>query len=640
MNSLTGFIKKYPAPILFCIGLLLYSNTLTHDFVMDDAIVITENVYTQQGVSGIPGILKHDTFHGFFQDESKADLVAGGRYRPFTLIMFAIEYEIFGENPFIGHLINVLLYGLTCALMFLLFQFFFKRIFKSEKAFWAAFMGALIFAIHPLHTEAVANIKGRDEIMALLGSIAAFYFLLKSKKRDWANWLLVFALFSAALFSKENAIVFIAAVPLYFFMFEKKGVVSALKVSSPFLVAALVFLIIRQSVLGIGLGGDPPMELMNNPFLKWDGSRYIPFDFSEKAATILVILLHYLKLTVLPYPMTHDYYPRQIEVYSLSDILPWISFLLIVFLVYKGLKDFRSRPVLSYGLIFFAMALFPYTNILFPIGTNLSERFLYTPTLGFSLIFGWALMKYTSFPNKSGLLLKTGVLALIIIFSGLTFNRNFAWKDNYTLFMTDIKTSDRSAKLHNAVAGELSVRAAQMETSTVRTEKLERSLFHSGKALEIHPRYKNAWLLRGNAFYYLKRFEEAVDAYQNAIRLDANYVDALRNIGVAYRDGGRYFGEQEGNIVKALEFLNEAEKYLPNDYETMRLLGVANGVSGNNEKAVFYFTKAAELEPNDSMAWLNLGIAYFNSGDNERGEKYRSKAIEMDPDIIEKAGNQ
>ena len=608
---------------------------------MDDAIVITDNVFTKEGLSGIPGILKHDTFYGFFQDEGKADLVAGGRYRPFTLIMFAVEVQLFGENPFIGHLINVLLYALSCSVLFLLFHLIFRKVFQTERAFWAAFFAALIFTVHPVHTEAVANIKGRDEIMALLGSIAAFYFLLKNRKVTLGQWLLVFLLFCIALFSKENAIIFAAAVPLYFILIEKRKVGSSLKNSSAFIVAAILFLIVRQQILGMGIGGEPPMELMNNPFLKWDGVRYIPFDAGEKMATILVILFHYLRLSLFPYPLTHDYYPRQIEVYQMSDLLPWLAVFIIGFLVYTGLKNIRKQPCLSYGLILFAMALFPYTNILFPIGTNLSERFLYTPTVGLSLIAAWLLIKYLHWPSlKSGMLLQSAVLIVVLLFSAITFNRNFAWKDNYTLFNEDIKTSDRSAKLHNAVAGELSVTAARLDASTTRTEKLERSLVHSRKAIEIHPSYKNAWLLRGNALYFLQRYDEAVEAYRNALKLDPSYSEALKNVGIAYRDGGRYFGEQKGNITKALEFLNHAEEYLPNDYETMRLLGVAHGVSGNNDRAVNYFLKATELEPKEAMAWFNLGIAYFNSGKPELGEKYRSKAIELDAQILEKINNQ
>ena len=106
--------------LIFAISFLLYANTLTHNFCQDDSIVITENMFTTEGVSGFGGILGKDTFYGFFKEEGKAALVAGGRYRPFTLLMFAFEYQLFGKNPFVGHLINVLLFGLMCVLIYFL----------------------------------------------------------------------------------------------------------------------------------------------------------------------------------------------------------------------------------------------------------------------------------------------------------------------------------------------------------------------------------------------------------------------------------------------------------------------------------------------------------------------------------------
>ena len=105
--------------LIFAFAFLLYGNTLTHEYTQDDAIVIYDNMITTKGFSGIPGILKYDTFYGFFKVEGKDKLVAGGRYRPLTLVMFAVEYAFFGNNPMIGHLGNILLYGLLGVVLYL-----------------------------------------------------------------------------------------------------------------------------------------------------------------------------------------------------------------------------------------------------------------------------------------------------------------------------------------------------------------------------------------------------------------------------------------------------------------------------------------------------------------------------------------
>ena len=103
---------------LFVFALLLYVNTFNHKYAQDDAIVIYANMFTQQGISGFPGILSNDTFFGFFKEEGKAKLVAGGRYRPFTQLMFALEWQIFGDNPRVGHTVNMLLYGLLGLMLY------------------------------------------------------------------------------------------------------------------------------------------------------------------------------------------------------------------------------------------------------------------------------------------------------------------------------------------------------------------------------------------------------------------------------------------------------------------------------------------------------------------------------------------
>ena len=104
--------------LIFSLAIFIYSGSLGHQFVQDDAIVITDNQFTQQGISGIKGILSKDTFFGFFKVEGKDLLVSGGRYRPFTLVLFAILYEFVGADPFVFHLFTVLLFEATCLVLY------------------------------------------------------------------------------------------------------------------------------------------------------------------------------------------------------------------------------------------------------------------------------------------------------------------------------------------------------------------------------------------------------------------------------------------------------------------------------------------------------------------------------------------
>jgi len=99
--------------------------------------------------------------------------------------------------------------------------------------------------------------------------------------------------------------------------------------------------------------------------------------------------------------------------------------------------------------------------------------------------------------------------------------------------------------------------------------------------------------------------------------------------------GGKYFGEQKGDLPKAMNYLQKAYEMRPNDYETVRLLGVAHGMSQQTQKAVELFNKATQLRPNDADAWYNLGSAYYQAGDPTTGQQYINKALEINPKIQE-----
>jgi tetratricopeptide (TPR) repeat protein len=248
----------------------------------------------------------------------------------------------------------------------------------------------------------------------------------------------------------------------------------------------------------------------------------------------------------------------------------------------------------------------------------MSERFIFLPSLG--IIF------------LSSYLKKPFWIGITVVFGIITIKRNFDWKDNFTLFSKDIEVSANSAKLNNALGGVLIENA--IKSNPPNQAELKRAENYLDRATQIHPRYKNAYLLKGNARFYMGDYENAILAYQNALDLDPGYVEARGNLGLAYRDAGRNYGEKLGNIQKAKEFLTLAYQLIPDDYEVLRLLGVAEGMSGNNIDALNWFEKAILLLPEDAYANLNLATAYFNLGQEERGNFYLNKAKSINPSII------
>ena len=619
--------------LLFLFGFLIYANTFTHDYALDDAIVITDNQFTQKGMAGLNGIFSYDTFYGFFKEEGKSKLVAGGRYRPLSLATFALEISIFGASPLVSHLVNALLFALCSFLVYFVLKEILQKV--PEGAVISLFT-AFLFAAHPIHTEAVANIKGRDEILAFLGSIMALYWAFvafKSKKSIWH--LPGFICLFLGLLSKESAITFLAIIPLSIYYFGGKSV--SLKNIAlhtiPYIGATLLFLILRNAVLGSDFGGGS-FELMNNPYLKWQNGIYVPFNIAEKAATIAYTLGLYIWLLFFPFHLTHDYYPRHIPIITFDNFGAIISVVIYLTMIFYALKGLKSKSILSFGLSIYLINLSLVSNILFPIGTNMAERLLFAPSFGYTLIVGFLLSNIKSQPLKNTL-----AISIIALYAALTWLRNPVWKDNYTLFTTDAKNSAESAKVRNAAGGELLAQALKVDSLTAFRYRNE-AVGHLQKAVTIHPTYKNAWLLLGNAFYYLNNFDQAITSFKQALVIDPEYADASKNMGLAYRDGGRIAGESFGDLPKATAYLKQAVSLLPDDYEAHRLAGIAFGFNGNKLEAISYFQRAAQLKPDLSDAWFNLGTAYYQAGDPKNGLIFHQKAISLDPSVMERMTNR
>ncbi len=629
VGNATGFWANQRLHLLLLFGLacLLYINTLTHDYTLDDAIVIYDNEFTTKGFAGISDLFKHDTFRGFFKEEGKSNLVAGGRYRPLTPAMFAMEWGVFGRSPFVGHLINLLLYGATGILIYLLFIKLLSN-HKPQFAVFAAFFTAAIFLAHPVHTEAVANIKGRDEIMTLLLSLGALYLAWRAMEAQKKGLFLGAAiLFFLGLLSKENAITFLAVIPLTFFVFTKNKFTSWGRLMLPMLGASFLFLGIRTAVLGSFDVGDAPIELMNNPFVKISGGQYVPVPFGEKMATIFYTLGEYLRLLVIPHPLTHDYYPRHIELMSWGNWKVLLSLVLHFGMGIWAVLNIAKKDLIAYGILFYLLTLSIVSNIVFPVGTNMSERFIYMPSLGFCFVL--SVLAYRlgeSQKNKQIGIVILGVM--ILLFSTKTFFRNAAWKDNYTLFTTDVKVSKNSAKLLNATGGELLAQAAKPENESRKDAMATEAKGYLNQALEIHPNYKNAHLLLGNAHFYLKDYANAEASYNQALALDPNFVDAISNKASVHEELGKKYGSQ-GDHNRAIRYFEQVIKVDPGNAKVLFFLGSSLRVVGQAQAAITRFEAAlanAATRENDARIYNEIALAYKALGDEAKAQAYLLKA--------------
>lgn len=619
-------IKKWYKWILFIAGFLLYANTLNHEFTQDDAIVITQNQFTKSGLKGLGPIFSNDTFLGFFGDNDKMNLVAGGRYRPLSLGVFALEYAIFGENTFVFHLVNVLCYGLLLVVIFNFMNLVFKDKIRDAQA-WA-FVATLIFAFHPIHTEAVANVKGLDEILAMLFGLLSLLIVFRSPGNTRVQLSAAFIYF-LALLSKESAATMVGIGGLLVWFLNGQSFRQGIQVIAPMLVALIVFVALRAGILGQA-GYGQINELLNNPFLKNENGTIVPFTFSEKFGTVAIVLIKYLQLLVFPHPLTNDYYPHFFERTTLANPIAILSALLYFGLIYFAIAQRKVRPITSFAILYFIITLSIYSNVIFPIGTFMSERFLFSPSLGYTIILA-ILMKFIYEKNRK---LCIGVLGMILMFFAIkTIARNSVWKDNFTLFTTDVVVSEMSAKAQIAAGGSLMDKGKALPEGEQKNRMLTEAAIHIDKGLELYPEYKLAHELKSSILIHQQKYGEAITQLEKSLVLYPNDENLSKNLGVSYREWGKFQGEKIGDLNKSLEYLLKAEAYLSNDPETFRLIAVCSGIQGNHQRAIEYFKRSLSLDEKNAGTWMNLAKAYEYSGQLDLARQSMAQARLLDPNI-------
>ena len=599
---------RWQSILLFVFAFGLYANTLSHEFVLDDQLVITDNQYVHEGLAGVD-----DMFAKFTLEAQSKKLVYGNRYRPLTPALFAVVYQWAGDRPFPYHLLCVLMYACTAVLAYRTLVLLLGR--GQPLALLAAALAGWLFAAHPIHTEVVANIKSCDETAALALSLGALWLTLRAfdtgrKALAWVGALVFFA----GLFAKENTITFLGVIPLALWFFRDATPRQALRAVTPALAATVVWLLIRFQVTGWTLG-EKPMSLINNPFIELNGNHWEYLGLADTLATVLYTLGKYVLLLIFPQPLTSDYYPRQIPIMHFSNIWVLLSVLLYgagIWYALSGLRKGKKDPV-RFGILYFLITLSIVSNLFFPIGTNMAERFVFMPSWGFCLSVGALLAAWARQGRIQSALALTVLVA--VLFSLKTIVRNRDWKSNRTLVYKDVEVSANSAKIQNA-CGYLRTADAMAESDPVKRQQLlNMAIEHLNKAIEIHPWYIEAFYMRGNAYYLGRNYEAAIADYRAAQTLNPNHAASRNNLALALRDAAKQMNPQNGGLQRILQYLTEANQLYGTDPETLRLLGTAWMYAGQYNEAIQHFTAWLQVAPADPAARKALAEAYTKAGD-------------------------
>ena len=662
---------------IFLFSCVLYSNTLWNNYAIDDTIVVTDNRFTKKGFGGIKEHFTHDMFEGFF-GERGARLVSGGRYRPLSMASLTVEYEltrrmrgdkreeitdknvIMGSEsdpymiPMLSHGINVFLFGLTCMLLFnILLKLVPAKysIITPIGALGVPFFATLLYAAHPLHTEAVANIKGRDEVMCMLFSLLALYAALKYvKTQNIVHLVWGTLIFFLALLSKENSLTFMAVIPLTYFFFTKAKAKDYAFTIGAYIIPVAVFLLLRGKYTQAGLTQDSP-EILNNPFLlATTGQRY---------ATTVLTFLYYFKLLLFPYPLTHDYYFNQIPYVDFDNIWVVLSIVINALLLIYAALTFKKKDVAAYGILFYFITFSIASNVLFTVGVLMNERFIYMSSLGFCILLAYLFVRSKDEFKLSPNVVLGAFVVVLSLYSVKTFSRNFDWKDSFTLFRRDCTKSPNSAKIQTSVGGDLTKAAdwnisvmrdsgmikkviqdlscgskteAELNAinalpdSSIRKLLLDSSISHLYEAVNIYKTHSNAWLLLGNAMYKRDhKPEEVIPIYEKAGAYRVGgYYDAYFNLGIVYNESNQ--------ALKAKQNLLKAYEAKPESMEVRFLLAQSYAKLNMPDSVNYWLAKGLEVKKKDAADFYLIGTAFGKVGHNlPMAIDFLKQAIELNP---------
>ncbi len=677
--------------IMLC-AFVVYANSIPNKWAVDDAVVVYDNRFVKRGIKGLDSLFTQEMMVATTEVQQQA--IAGGRWRPLTPMLFALGAEVLAtdkienrkqvrdkagfivkdvsENtnfPHILHFFNVFCYALLCGFLYevLLLLLNPAKDKENHKANFVALVATLLYTLHPLHTEAVANVKGLDEILTLLGALRALYAFVKihyTEKILYKGFWVMLGIvsFFLALLAKETAITFLAIIPLALFFFTKEKVKNIALYFVPLCIVAGVFLGLRQqAVSNAQLIGFKSMHLMNDPFLVLNenaqfeplvaGSQVrklvntnentlVKMPYFNQFATNIYTFGLYLKLLVLPYPLTFDYYPRHIAVKDFTDVGVIFSLLIHIFLVFWAIKGFRNKNIISFSLLFYFITFSLVSNIVFPIGTNMAERFMFMPSVGMCLAIAVLLYNFSEKWQTNYVLAGVGMVSLV--FSGLIIARNPVWKDNLTLMQNDLKTSKNSAKIKadlvevtlQKVSDEL-YKSGSQEFTVEQIETLQNLLPLCEEALDIFPMFGMVWFNYARINQLLAQTPQnpdkaklaylhtALEAYKQTqlytpITLQKKQQEYM---SLCLSDLGRFYGQKLGKLPEALAYLHEAEKQDKQNAEAYFLLATAYSIKGENEKAVHYAEKSYALRPTHIETKENLAIAYKILASEQKGRQ-------------------
>ena len=588
--------------ILIAIAFLINTPTINYDYTLDDPFFTKDNPMVKKGVSAIPEFFTHAAYYGVFKNHDAS-------YRPLLLTSFAIEKDIFGFNPKVSHLVNLFIFCLQILALFLLL----RRV-LSGFSVYVPFFILLLFELHPIHTEVVASVKSRDELLALLFTAICTLQSMKYIDTDKTKYLITSGIFFfLALMSKETPITFVAIVPMTIYFFRDVNLKKILTACAPYLIVSAIYMVMRA--MFIESDGEKVVINVNNNALM------ATTDIGMRLATLLFIQLKYIILLIFPHPLSYDYSYNQIPIISFGNVKALAGLGTIIGLLVIAFKGLKSKSVYSYSILFYLGSVVLTSNLIVIIGATMAERFVYTASLGFCIGIVFLILKLLKVDARtldypSGAKVFYLIIPVALLYSVKTFSRNDAWKSNLSLYETDVNNAPESWRANNLL-GVAYTRLISEEKDPVKKKELyDKAVARLNKSIEILPGNAEVYLLKGYANDFMGNHDDsAMACYKETIRCEPTNREANNNMGAIYL--------RHNQFKEAIDLLTKVVAKDTVHTEAIANLAAAYGNSGNFGLAIKYYQMAIRINPDQpGNVWQSMTNLSRITGDSVGAKKY------------------
>ena len=571
-----------PIVLLLIASFAVYSSTLFNEFVYDDSSQVLKN-YWIRDVRNLPKIFTKSVW-GF-----QGAPVVSNYYRPVMNVIYMVNYHLFGLKPWGFHLVNVLFHAGVSVLVFFLTARVGAASFPVPSSPTLArggmgrllslpFLAALLFAVHPIHTEAVAWVAGLPDLsftFFFLLSFALYIGATTGKPVHMGRYSLSVLSFFLSALSKEPALTLPLILIGYDHLFghREDGFRDRWKRYVPYLLVAAVYFVLRFNALG----GIAPER------------RHEHLSALQHVVNVFPLFSSYLGKLLLPINLNafHVFHP-------IASIWEPVGILSVaVAAAFAGITAvaYRKNRTACFYLLLIVVPLLPAFYIR-GLGLNtFAERYLYLPSVGFTALVAMFLTKMME-KSSRGTIVLIGASALVTgLYSLGTIERNAVWRSNYTLFEDTVRKSPDSAIAHELFA-----------TALMGRNRLDEAIRHYKMALNLDNSLDDAHTNLGIAYYKKGMLDQAIEEERISIKLNPNLPEKHYNLAQQLADKNLW-----GEAVREYEIAIALD---PNFADAHNGLGFAYAMVGSIDKAIEQFEIAGRLAPENPMYKKNLSRAY------------------------------